>query len=207
MFKLKKILSVFLIVSFTTISGQTDKETSVNHIVNNWGCTRDYAEWVMSKIDEFALQIQSNFEYVTNSNDSYQVKINNIPSIINRSFVSNRSKIEVSSKTRKYPTTHYINNYLYRMAKIKKIYGYARVELLFKPDYLGIGKFSKTSENSYELSLTMWQIFKSWYADDQLAYYDHTRKNFRLIFFVDKDNRLTNIKVDHVFVEQTLDKL
>lgn len=206
---MKKSITLFIILLLYTNSSfsQDEKDPkSVNHIMSKWGCKKSYAEWVMTKIDEFAVQVQSNFEYVTNSSDDYQTKIDNIPEIIDMSFVSKNSKIEVSSKHKVLPSTYKIKDYLFRMAKIKKIYGYSKVELLFKPDYLGIGKFSKTSDNSYELSLTMWQIFKSWGKDDQLAYYDQTRKNFRLIFFVDNENRLTEIKIDHVFVEETLNK-
>lgn len=202
----KHIILVLIFLSIINSYGQNHKyEKHIKHIMNTLNCERSYANWVISRIDNFSVKIQSNIEYIANSNDNYQTKINSIPNIISQNFVSNNSKIDVSSKNRKSLTTYTIREYLFHLAKIKKRYGYAKVELIFIPDYLGMGKFYKISDNTYELSITMWQVFKSWFRDSNIAYEDATRKKFRLIFYVNSRNELTNIKVDRVFVSETID--
>ncbi|MEM6684178.1 MAG: hypothetical protein AAF617_00170 [Bacteroidota bacterium] len=193
-----------LTISFATgQSSNPEYDKAVQHVMSTLNCKRPYAEWVMSKIDEFSNQIQSDFEYIANSNDTYSKKIAYIPAMISRNFVSASALIGVSSTSRSYISNYSINQYLYRLVKIKERYGYTKVELLFSPDYLGIGQFYKTPDNNYELSITMWQIFRSWYGDSP-AYSDATRKKFRLIFYVDHKNRLKTIKVDRVFVSETV---
>jgi hypothetical protein len=197
------VISFFLLGIYSF--GQDSKyEVSVNHIMSTLECNRSYAEWVISRINDFSMQIQSDIEYIANSNESYSKKINDIPYIISQNFVSDYSKVDVSSSHSNSIKTYNIRQYLYRLSKVKKNNGYSKVELIFVPDYLGMGKFYKTSNNTYELSITMWQIFRAWFGENHTAYEDATRKKFRLIFYVNSMNKLTNIKVDRIFVSETI---
>lgn len=175
---------------------------SLLHIKNTLSVDEDYAKWMISKIDEFSVGLQSSIEYIANSNDTYSDKNQYISYTINKYFEGNLSKIEISSNTTHEVVSRTVNNYLYRLAKIKEIYGYDKVELIFRPDYLGMGTFYKVDNNTYELTITMIQVFKAWYGDDY-AYTDIARKKFRLNFHVDDKNCLTNIKVNHVLVAET----
>ena len=67
-------------------------------------------------------------------------------------------------------------NIYYRLARLNE---HTQVQLLFNSNYLGIGTFKKFGINKYELSVSMWQIFKAW-VENRVAYEDFTKKKFRL---------------------------
>lgn len=208
--KKKYIIFLSLLFTISFYSQPSKYEQSVQHIKSTLNCDIEYAEWVISTINLFAKKLQSDIEYIANSDDTYSQKVNYIPKVISNSFVNRSSKIDVSSKTRKTISTYSIQQYLYRLSKLKKIYGYSKVELLYEPDYLGMGRFyGKYKDNSgdyYELSIAMWQVFRAWFGDNRmLAYGDVTKKKFRLRFYVDSENRLKHIKVNRVFVSETID--
>lgn len=202
------IIAVFISsINFSFIYGQTPYEKAISNIKTVLNCDRDYAEWFIYKINNYAEKVQSDIEYIANSTDEYSIKITRITPIIRKWFKNENSIVEVSSLNHPdYCDQRTIQEYLYNLAKIKQRYNYIRVQLMFVPDYLGIGRFEKRiGENCYELSLTMWQIFTGW-SKDGVKYEDATRKKFRLLFYVDDKNRLVDIKAERILVAETIRK-
>lgn len=194
------LFSIYLSHSFA----QSKYEQAINQIRERFNCDENYAKWIVQKVDEFCTSLESDIEYVANSNDSYQSKIGYIDNtVIKNHFVNRQSQIDISSVNTQRINTTTISQYLYSLAKIKEKYGYTKVELLFDPDYLGIGTFHKVSSNCYELSVSIWQIFRAWKREN-ISYSDATRKKLRLLFFVDKDGYVTDIKTDRIAVAQTV---
>jgi len=202
---MKQLLTSLLLLTFLNVlNAQTRYEEIVNHVQTTVGCDADYAEWLMYKIDEFAKQLQDNISFIASANEPYEVKERIVKTVINESFESRFSYVDVSSIHAGVVnvSSSYVYRYLYRLSRLKDTYNYTKVELLFNPDYLGIGKFYKTDDSTYELSVTMIQIFRAWYGEN-VVYSDETRKKFRLNFHVDENNRLTGIKVDRILVTET----
>lgn len=204
------LFSLMCIMFFDLNLAKCQESSKLNKAIENiqktLGKDREYATWIIKIIDEFSTSLQVNIEDIANSQDEYYRKKERINFIIQRFFVSSSSSVEVS--TLRLPSSiqsYDIYTYLNRLAKLNTRYN--RIELIFDPDYLGIGTFERGKLNgTFEISITMWQIFHGW-IDGRLSYEDATRKKFRLIFYVDENNHLkpNGIKVDEILVAETID--
>lgn len=198
------LLAFLFYVAMTHAQVLTRYEESLIHVQNTLNTDERSAKLIMNTIDEFCSGLQANIEYVANADIPYSNKSKYINFIVDEYFESNLSRIDISSNTRNTIITRPITEYLYRLSRIKDVYGYEKVELLFETDFLGMGTFQKVDDDVYEIAVTMIQIFKAWYGDGR-QYTDATRKKFRLNFYVDSENNLTKIRVNHILVAETYD--
>jgi|SaaInl8_200m_RNA_FD_contig_81_665631_length_4491_multi_4_in_0_out_0_4 hypothetical protein len=194
--------------TFANLCIATPYEDCVNRLKDRLQCTQRTAEDLFLKINYLADGIQEKLVYVASSTDSTSSKEEMIDEIIQEYFTSENSTIQVSSLRRTsiydYTITDYtIDDYLHRLANLKDELGYAKVDLMFEPSYLGIGAVEKTDDFSYEISISMWQSFVGW-IEDSIGYDDATRKKFRLSFDL-KDNKISNIRIDEIAVAETIE--
>jgi len=190
----------FMALSFAMGYAQdAEYGTIIDTIQRNVGCDREAAEALLAVINYFAEGIQTEFSYLASSKDDIYIKEIRIKKTIQKYFESERSIVQVSNVHRKPIYDYEIRTYLDRLARLA-LYKYTRVELLFDPDYLGIGQFLQTGPNSYELSVSMWQIFRAWMGNE-LAYADATKKKFRLNFVIEGDR--VQVKISEILVSET----
>jgi len=203
-----KIMLYFLIVfcvfnnvliSFGYAEDLHDLNTFINHVRYQMRCGREQALDLIYRITMFTEAIQTEIEYLASSNDNLDIKNQKVNYVINRFFESRSSIVQVSSKYSSKLTNWAVDTYLRRIAKMNR-YKYTKVELEFDQSYLGYGAIEKINSHNYEVSVSMWQIFKAYYGDN-IAYQDATRKKFRLNINTINDE----IRINQVAVAETVD--
>lgn len=180
--------------------GMDDFEFILNNIQNKVKCSKKAALQLFRIINFFAEGIQTEISYIASSKDDMFIKEEKINFVIGRYFENKYSNVQVSSHNKKYVGNYPIHTYLHRIARLNR-YKYTKVELLFKPDYLGIGSFEKINDTKYELSISMWQIFQGWIGDN-LRYSDATKKKFRLNFNI--VGKKVTVAINEILVSETL---
>ena len=203
------LLSIFILIRVNGYCQDDEGYNAIiNHIKSRIGCSYENAETILHVINFFSESIQAEFTDLASSSDPISEKESRIKYVIAKYFESANSMVQVSSITKKkrgikYIFSYPIRTYLYRLAQLNK-YKYTRVELLYEPDYLGIGTFEKLGDNRYELSVSMWQLFRAW-IDETLVYEDATRKKFRLCFILDEDTNTAIVSISEILVSETVD--
>jgi len=176
-------------------------EQIIDNIQKSFSSDRETAEAVLSIINYFAEGIQTEFSYLASSKDDINLKEIRIKKTIQKYFESESSLVQDSNVNRKPIDDYEVKAYLYRLATLIH-YKYTKVELLFDPDYLSIGTFLQTGPNSYELSLSMWQIFRAW-KGYELVDSDATKRKFRLGLTLLDDGTI-RIKIIEILVSETI---
>ena len=196
---------IILICIYSSILyGQSNQIELIEHIQERVGLSKENAISLINMINNFAINLQTNITYMASSNDSRAIKEKKIDEIIKNYFMSVNSEVQVSSLNENRKLSAFkVFIYFQHLINLKKFYKYTKVELLFAPDYLGIGQFYHTKEKgTYEVSISMWQLFIG-YVGDNISYKDLTKKKFRLFFkFVSEEGLY--IKVDQILVLHTL---
>ena len=190
------LLSILLVI--TCLSG---KNQSIASIQESFNCPKRQAKALYVKLEQFIEGIQGEIEYCANAEETESVKQRKVSRIIDRYFESSESMVQLSSLSHEELYEYCILVYLRRLINLKKRYGYTKVKLLFKPDYLGIGKFYKISENEHELEVSMWQLFVGYFGERE-AYRDLTKKKFRLSFYTHEER--VDVKINEILVAETL---
>jgi len=192
-----------LIAVFPAYSKNIAYEKIIKQIQNTLNCESSTAKKIFNIINMFADDIQSIISLIASSSNSNKFNERYIKEVVQQYFESEKSIVQVSSRSRENITTYFIKEYFYHLKNLKQKYGYTKVELTFDPEYLGMSKFEKVGRNKYELSVCMWQLF-SGYVDDFEIYNDATRKKFRFMFRK-IDNTLT-VSIDQICVAETISK-
>jgi len=179
----------------------SDYDSILNKIQTSIDCDRETAEAFLGLIENFAVKIQAEFTYLASSPDELAIKQKSIKSTIKKYFESENSLVSVSNVNRKPIYDYEVKVYLYRLATLIH-YKYTKVELLFDPDYLGISKFERIGPTSFELSVSMWQLFRGW-VGYELVYEDATRKKFRLRVHILSSGKV-ELKISEILVAETI---
>ena len=180
---------------------KSDFDIVIEHIQSSVGCSRNSAESIFLLINYFAEGIQESFVYLATSKDELSVKNEKVKYTINKYFESRYSLVQVGVRNYSSIFEFAVHTYLRNLCR-KNRYKYTKVELEFNPDYLGIGSFEKTGENTYELSISMWMIFRG-IIGDEVKYEDATRKKFRLNFFIQGDK--VQLTINEIIVAEIID--
>jgi ubiquitin len=178
----------------------SDYERTIESIQKQIGIDYSSAEKLFLGINYFAEGIQTNLTYLASSKDSFSEKDNIIKLTINDYFVSPKSQIQVSSLSHPDIYSYDIQAYLHDLSRLSNN-SYTKVELIFRPDYLGIGRIEKLRSGKYEISVSMKQMFRGW-NEGKIAYQDETRKKFRLVF--DFKGGSASIKINEILVAETI---
>jgi len=179
---------------------QTEYEQIIDSISENIRADRATAEAILNIINHVAEGIQAEFTYLASSDDDLKIKQGRFKSIIERYFESEKSLIQVTDIKRKPIHDYEVGLYLYHLATLRS--KYTKVELLFNPDYLGIGTFSKAEENSYEFSVSMWEIFRAWIGNE-LANSQAAKKRFRLKLEFLSNGKL-QVQISDILIAETI---
>jgi len=173
----------------------------INHIQEKLSCDEKKAVRFYLFINYFAEGIQTEITYIAESAESMTIKEKKINYTISKYFESPYSNVQVSSLSRPSIFDFSIHTYLHRLARLRSRYHYTEVKIMFEPDYLGMSSVEKISENKYEISVAMWQMFKG-YIGDTIVYSDATRKKFRFLF--DYSNQMPSVKISEILVAETI---
>jgi len=206
------VFSFLLLVLFGSIAYfafeqkmKADSEEPIKSILENIQKNVDVdlpTAWaVLGNIADFSAGIQAELTYFASSDDSLSVKQRRIKYAIERYFESEKSLVQVSHVNRKPIDDYEVKVYLDRLAILNK-QQYTKVELLFDPDYLGVGPFTRTGENSYELGVSMWQTFRAW-RGDELIDSSATRRRFSLSFALSYKGT-THMRIRQIFDIETI---
>lgn len=187
----------------SSLNASSSMSKSVLYLQNSFHCEYSTAKKLQHKIQCFVDGLQINISYLASSEDSYRIKRKRKNRFVDKYFESKNSTVQVSSKHRRRLREYEVSRYLDRLIRLKKIYGYTKVELIFVPEYLGIGKFHRISDHVYEVAISMKQIFMGYYGE-RVVYSDITRKKFRLNFHLgSSSNDEVVIKTNEIYVNET----
>jgi hypothetical protein len=201
-----KIAFVVLLGGISLSYGQDTSgySASIRNLQESFDCNYDTAVAYFNIIENFVEKVQTDFEDLASSDEDFSVKLKRVKPIITKYFENEYSNVQVSNLRNgriqlfDYP----VRQYLVRLASKGKMF--SRVELLFWPDYLGMGRLYKVGEN-YEISVSMWQIFRGW-IENRITYEDATKKKFRLVLIPLGNGRL-QLTIGEIMVTETIDLL
>lgn len=198
-----RVSLVAILLVFAAPLVANDQAQILADIASTTHTDQETAVQVINAIVAFMHDLQSRFSYIASSTDAVTTKDNVARNTIQSCFVSDRSEIQVGSAYTRRIRTQPVNVYLYRLGRLRQLYGYTDVELYFRPKYLGIGRVYAIDgrPGTYEVSVSVVQIFKAW-KYEQPVYTDATTKKFRVRFELTSDDIL--VTVDEVLVTETL---
>lgn len=186
-----------------TQSRGSDSYTEVlRHVQNRMGCDIQTAKAVILIINNFSENLQGHISDIASTNYAFDKRtLSN--RIIKDYFTGPLAKVQVSHLNSPHVNEYTISVYLSRLANLSHRKGYSKVELVFLPDYLGIGTLEKITPRHFELSVSMWQVFRGYFGDG-VGYEDWTRKKFRLNIYIHDDH--ISVKTGQILVAETLDE-
>ena len=196
-------LSLISMMPMVSAAEEGDFEGIVRHLQEQLRCDYQTAKSVVLMIDDFTQGIQGSLSAIASTEIETSKKRGMVADTINSYFEGPDSIVQVSSRNRRNIREYRILTYLTNLWLLSHNNGYAHVELLFFPDYLGFGRLEQISTSHFELSVSMWQIFKAYYGDGVLAYSDATRKKFRLNIYIYGDT--VQVKTAEILVAETID--
>jgi hypothetical protein len=196
------VLMVLLAGSVSLLAG--DQRQIVADVASTAQISLDDAARITNAIIAFMQDLEWRIGYIASSTDSPAQKDRMAQETIVKCFVSEESEVQVVNVRTKAIATYKVRFYLFRLARLRKIYGYTDVQLYFRPNYLGFGRVRKIADSTsrYEVSVSAEQIFIA-KREDIVAYRDITKKKFRVRFTSASGG--TRIKVDEILVGENFE--
>lgn len=151
-----------------------DRETTVRNINQYIEMTEEQLEYFRDKALQKARDFGRYLNLISNKNESEDDKQYAINAAL-KLFVSDSSRVEVSSLHREKKKQFYIKEYLERLRYLP----YDKVELVWIKAQM-VSRFRKGEDGKYYGIITAQQLFRG-FLENEIAYQDVTEKNIEIV--------------------------
>jgi uncharacterized caspase-like protein len=161
------------------------------------GVTCEKAELFIDHVDEFARDLQNNFEKIASHETPNYLKENLIKYTVDNYFESPTSIVQTSTLNSLNIRNVAVKRYLTELAKLSKT---KRINLIFDKNYFSMGNIEyeyKNGENIYSFKVNMWAMFLEC-TDSTSCYQEHHKKGFYMKL---QKNRM---RVGFILLEETV---
>jgi hypothetical protein len=197
-----RVAALILLVALHVGIYADDQQRIVSDIALTTGTDEQTATQILNAIISFMEDLQSKISYIASSSDDLSTKDRIALETVRCCFVSLNSEIQVASVATKRIRSVSAGVYFHRLARLKAVNGYAKVELFFRPDYLAMGRVYRVSDNpeTFEIAVSVAQVFKA-SRFDVYTYADSSTKKFRVRFALGQDT--ITVAVDEILISDT----